>query len=109
MEEIINILQYKNDINGLTQLIKTCLLSTNVKDYQLKNDNLYMIIIDKLKNIFTPLQQQFTLNNNFTRHLVICGDIPAYWNYDIIIYVKFTHELYFPHYVNNLSEILKLQ
>lgn len=109
MEEIINIPKYKNDINGFKQIIKTCLLSNCITVRQLKNDNLHMIIINKLKNIFSSLNQQIVLNNNFTRHILIFGDIPDYWDYDIVIYIKFSHELYFPYYFDNLLENLKLQ
>jgi hypothetical protein len=109
MEENINIHKYKNDINGLTQLINSSLIGVGNKEKQLISSNLYMDIIDKLNNILSQSEQDFLLNNNFTRHMLILGDIPIFWPYDIIIHIKFSHEKYYAYWLDNLVEKIKLQ
>jgi hypothetical protein len=109
MEENINIHKYKNDINGLKELIKSCLISVDNKEKKLITSNLYMDIIEELNNILSLSEQDFLLNNNFTRHMLIFGDIPIFWTNDIIIHIKSLHEKYYTYWLDNLVEKIKLQ
>lgn len=109
MEEIINISNYKNDIDGLKQLIKTNLIKNEPNKYTIVANDIYIIIIDRLNSLIGLSEICLFFNNHFTRHIILYGDTQQHWDSDINIYAKIPHEKYFSHYIKEFENCLNLE
>ena len=107
MEELIDVQKYCDDTNKLNQLIKSYLIDGHTKKCPILNSNLHILIIDELNILFASINAQFLLSNNFVRNILIYGDIPIFFQKEIIIYLGSDYEIFLSQHINNLAEILK--
>ena len=109
MEELIDMQKYSNNIKELNQIIKSHLIEGCFKHPPTLNSDLHMSIINKLNLLFSSIDAQFLISNNFVRNILIYGDISPYWKNSIVIYVGLDNGHNLSQYINELTKILKLQ
>ena len=83
------------------------MIDGHTKKCPILNSNLHILIIDELNILFASINAQFLLSNNFVRNILIYGDIPIFFQKEIIIYLGSDYEIFLSQHINNLAEILK--
>ena len=70
MEELIDMQKYSNNIKELNQIIKSHLIEGCFKHPPTLNSDLHMSIINKLNLLFSSIDAQFLISNNFVRNIL---------------------------------------